>query len=153
MKVSTLTLCLFFVVFSNAQKEKKSDLKFNDGIFNASIQLSTKFSDKWSLETGLGTSYNSDANSLQIPFHFRYKINKKLSVFTGPEIYYSSNTGFYLPKSLVFGASAQLGVQYDFTEDAYVKLFYLHNFTTKNNTDLGLFNKKNVLNFKVGYKF
>ena len=133
--------------------KNKSDLKFNDGVFNSSIILSTKFSDKWSLETGLDASYNSDANSLQVPFLFKYKINKKLSAFTGSEAYYSSNTGFYLPKSSVFGTSAQLGVQYNFTEDTYAKLFYLHNFTTKNNTNLGLLNNKSVLNFKIGYKF
>jgi len=153
MKIHLLIFCLFYIGFSNAQKEKKDDLKFIDGIFNGSIELSTKISDKWSLETGLDASYNSEANSLQVPFHFRYKINKKLSVFTGPEIYYSSNTDFYLPKSSVFGTSAQLGIQYNFTENAYAKLFYLYNFTTKNNTNLGLLNNKSVLNFKIGYKF
>jgi len=153
MKAYALLFYLFFTIISNAQKEKKTDLTFKDGVFTSSILLNKKISDKLSFETGLDAAYNLDANSLQVPFHFKYKINKKLNVFAGPEVYYSSNTGFYLPKSSVFGASAQLGVQYDFTENAYAKLFYLYNFTTKNNTNLGLLNNKSVLNFKVGYKF
>lgn len=33
MKVYILLFCLLFSFISNAQKEKKADLKFNDGIF------------------------------------------------------------------------------------------------------------------------
>ncbi len=153
MKVSTSILCLFFVIISYAQKEKKTNLKFNDGIFNSSILLNTKLSEKWSFETGLDASYTQDAARLQVPFHFKYKVNEKLSIYTGSALFRSHSLNKLLPMPLVFGTSAELGVQYNFTENASAKLFYQHNFKSKNNTDLDLFNRKNVLNFKFGYKF
>ncbi|HBK70926.1 MAG TPA: hypothetical protein DDZ39_04590 [Flavobacteriaceae bacterium] len=78
-----------FSFISNAQKEKKADLKFNDGIFNSSIILSTKLSDKWSFESGLDASYTQDAARFQVPFRFRYKVNEKLSMYTGSALFRS----------------------------------------------------------------
>jgi len=153
MKVSTLVLCLFFVVISNAQKEKKSELKFNDGISNSSVLLNTKLSDKWSIETGLDASYTKDAARFQVPFRFRYKVNEKLSMYTGSALFRSYSLNYLSPMPPITGISAELGVQYDFTENASAKLFYQHNFKSKNTTDLDLFSRKDVLNFKFGYKF
>ena len=131
MKIYTLILCFFFVVFSNAQKEKKATLKINDGIFNSSIILSTKLSDKWSFESGLDASYTQDAARFQVPFRFRYKVNEKLSMYTGSALFRSHSLNQLLPTPLAFGVSAELGVQYDFTENASVKLFYQHNLKVK----------------------
>ena len=152
MNVYTLILCLLFPIISDAQKEKKTDLKFNDGIFSSSIQLITKISDKWSFERGLDASYTKDAAHFQVPFRFRFKVNEKLSMYTGSALFRNYSLNYLRPTPPIFGISAELGVQYDFTEDVSAKLFYQHNFKSKNNADLDLFSRKNVLKFKVGYK-
>lgn len=154
-KYITIILLFFGVICFAQQKEKKSDLKFNDGIFKGSITLSTKISDKWSIEGGSEAQYNLDANSMAVPVRFKYKINQKLNVFAGQLFYHTKNINTFnnLKESPRFGTTTQLGLENNFTNEINAKLYYQHNFNAAKNFDSGLYNLKNKINLSVGYRF
>ena len=155
MKNYILILFSLILTISYAQKEKNSDLKVRDGIFNANFTSTTKITDQLFIEKGISVGYNFDAMSLELPLHFKYKINQKLSFFAGPSVYTTRNINRYsnLLNSTGFGSSAEIGLQYDFNENTYAKFFYRRNFNAENNSNLGLNNMVNSINFKFGYRF
>ncbi|WP_117883811.1 hypothetical protein [Aureibaculum luteum] len=155
MKIYILILFSLVLSISYAQKEKNSDIKVGDGIFNANFISTTKITDQLFIENGISVGYNFDAMSFELPVHFKYKINQKLSVFAGPSVYATRNIYRYgnLLNSTGLGSSAEIGLQYDFTENAYANFFYRHNFNAAENSNLGLNNMINSVNFKFGYRF
>ncbi|MBJ2174247.1 hypothetical protein JBL43_08360 [Aureibaculum sp. A20] len=83
MKNYILILFSLILTISYAQKEKNSDLKVSDGIFNANFTSTTKITDQLFIEKGISVGYNFDAMSLELPVHFKYKINQQLSFLQG----------------------------------------------------------------------
>ncbi|QCX36978.1 hypothetical protein FF125_00465 [Aureibaculum algae] len=155
MKNYILILFSLILTISYAQKEKNSDLKVRDGIFNANFTSTTKITDQLFIEKGISVGYNFDAMSLELPLHFKYKINQKLSFFAGPSVYTTRNINRYgnLLNSTGFGSSAEIGLQYDFNENAYAKFFYRRNFNVAENSNLGINDMVDSVNFKFGYRF
>lgn len=155
MKNTLTLLVLLNVLVLFGQKETKSNISIEDGIFSNAVRVKHNLSDKWSIGAGLESSYNSDAKSISIPFGFKYEINQKLNVFADYLFYTSKNTNTerFTSQKTFNGTATRFGGQYKFTENIKTKVFYKKNYNAKENYESRMYNFKNTLNLNFGIRF
>lgn len=130
-----ILLFSFFTTFIYSQeKEKKTILYFEEGVFKNSMIVNTKLSDKWSFENKLQISYTDYFNQIEIPITLKFNVTDKLSFFGGSKLNYMMATDvFNVEPYTNFNVVAQVGTRYDFTKDFFGEIKYEYNLINNKN--------------------
>ena len=102
-------------------------------------------------------SWVNDWHLVEMPFHFRHMLNKKISIFAGPKVDLAADRFDKTEesKSKLLGLSAEAGVQYDLHRHFFVEAKYSAGITKSINEAEFDINNGRRNNFRVGagYRF
>ena len=116
------------------EKEKKTTMYFEEGIFKNSLVVNIKLSNKWSFENKLQVSYTNYFNQIEIPITLKFNVTDKLSLFAGPKINFMKISDVYnVAPYKNFSIMAQAGTRYDFTKDFFGEIKYEYDLINNKN--------------------
>lgn len=102
-------------------------------------------------------SWVNDWHFVEMPFHFRQMLNKKISIFAGPKLDIAADRfdKTKVSKSKLFGVSAEAGVQYDLIRHLFAEAKYSAGITRSfSETEFDINNgRRNNFRIGAGYRF
>jgi hypothetical protein len=109
------------------------------------------------LNTGFQFSWVDEWHFIEIPFHFRQKLNKQISIFAGPKLDLAADN-FDKEKestSRFLGISAEVGGQYNFNNHLFAEAEYSIGISRSFNDSFFDINNGKRDNFRIGggYRF
>ena len=104
------------------------------------------------LNTALLYSWVNDWNFIEIPFHYRQKLNKEISVFAGPKLDLAADKFDKTKESTskFLGISAEIGGQYNFSAHLFAESEYSFGVSRSFNDQFFDINNGRRDNFRIG---
>ena len=104
------------------------------------------------INTALLFSWVNDWNFIEIPFHYRQKLNKEISLFIGPKLDLAADKFDKTKESTskFLGISAEIGGQYNFSVHVFAETEYSIGITRSFNDEFFDINGGRRDNFRIG---
>jgi hypothetical protein len=104
------------------------------------------------LNTGLTFSWVNDWHFIEVPFHFRQMLNKRISIFAGPKLDFAADKFDKTKESTskFLGISAEIGGQYNFSRRLFAEVEYSRGISRSFNDLFFDINNGRQDNFRIG---
>lgn len=123
--------------------------------FYAGLATEYQITEKWGVEVDVLYASSYGYNFIEIPILGKYNLTDKLSFVLGPKLDFLVDQSSASERLELFGVSATVGVQFDFSKHFYLEGRYNYGLSTQiiNDAPNSFSGQLNTLRIGMGYKF